>query len=496
MHHHQTKRKSRIIALILSLFLLPGGVLGWGNSPAWADTAKHYTDLSFSPVAEVRVPSYSRFQLANGMTVYLMEDHDWPLVGGTLLVRTGDRLEPENKVGLAEVMGEVLRTGGTAKHSPEQINQFLEQRAAAIEAGIGKSSGSIGFSALKEDLESVFDLFCEVVQEPVFAQEKIDLAKIQRRGEIARRNDNPETISSREFDKLIYGQSSPYARTIDYTTLEAIQFEDVQAFYRQYFKPSQMLLGIVGDFDSLQLRSRIEAKFGQWKSDQPPTDIPKLPAVKAVESRGIYVVDQPQLTQSYVQFGQLGGQLSDPNVFALFVLNGVMNGLGGRLVNQVRSQQGLAYSVYALWQPQFDYPGVFVAGGQTRSEATVPFIQSIQAELEKLQSTPISPAELAVAKDAILNSFVFNFQTPSQTLSRLMRYDYFGYPADFLFQYQRGVKAVTVADVQRVAKAYLHPDQMATLVVGNQRAIQPPLTRLSKHVSAIDITIPQPAGAS
>lgn len=477
--------------------LLPLLLVLLSFTPAQADGAKHYTELTFGPLPEVPVPNYSRFRLQNGMTVYLMEDHEWPLVAGTILIRTGDRLEPANKVGLANLTGEVLRTGGTLKQPPEQLNQFLEQRAAAIEASIGTSSGSVSFNALSEDLEAVFDLFSDVVQEPAFAQDKIDLAKTQQRGEIARRNDNPEAISSREFDKLVYGETSPYARTTEYSTLDAIQRSDVLAFYRQYFHPSQMLLGVVGDFDSQEMRSRIEAKFGNWRRDQPQLTTPSLPTVTAPTSSGLFVVDQPQLTQSYVKLGQLGGQLDDPNVFALLVLNGVMNGLGGRLVNQVRSQQGLAYSVYALWQPQFDYPGVFIAGGQTRSQTTVPFIESIQTELRKLQSTPISSTELALAKDAILNSFVFNFQDPAQTLSRLMRYEYFGYPADFLFQYQKGVKAVTVADVQRVAQTYLRPDHMTTLVVGNQRAIQPPLNRLSVRLREIDVTIPQPQqGAS
>lgn len=458
--------------------------------PAVAATARHYTQLSFEPLPEVKVPKYSRYLMDNGMVVYLMEDHELPLVGGTAIIRTGDRFEPADEVGLASLTGTVIRTGGTQKHSGEELNQLLEQRAASVETSISDSSGSASFSALSEDSEMVINLFAEVLRSPKFAQDKLDLAKTQLRGEIARRNDEPDSIAEREFQKLIYGQESPYARTVEYATLDNIEREDLVEFYQQYFYPNNIILGIVGDFDSAKMRSLIQKQFGDWKSTRTPQL--KLPPVSQAKQGGVFLVDQPQLTQSNVQIGHLGGQFNSPDYPALDVLNGVLNGFGGRLFNSVRSRQGLAYSVYGAWSPRFDYPGVFVAGGQTRSEATVPFIKGIEAEIERLKSELVTPAELAYAKDSVLNSFVFNFENPSQTLSRLIRYEYYGYPADFLFRYQRAVEATTAADVQRVAQTYLKPENLVTLVVGNAAAIKPPLTQLAAEVTPIDITIPAP----
>ena len=459
--------------------------------PAAAATAKHYTELEFAPLPEIQLPAYTRYKLDNGIVVYLMEDHELPLVGGTALIGTGDRLEPADKVGLAGITGEVIRTGGTTKHSGDELNQLLEQRAAAVETGIGTASGSASFSALTEDLDTVFDLFAEVIQEPVFAQEKLEFAKRQQAGQIARRNDDPNEIVGREFQKLIYGDNSPYARTVEYQTLENISRADLVAFYKNYFHPEDMILGIIGDFDSAKMRSRIQEKFGNWKPAS-KGEKPTVPSASQSKQGGIFLVNQPQLTQSSVQMGHLGGMFNSPDYAALDVLNGVMNGFGGRLFNEVRSRQGLAYSVYSYWNPSFDYPGMFIAGGQTRSDATVPFIKGILSQIENLRTTPVTPKELAYAKDQVLNSFVFNFQDPGQTLSRLIRYEYYGYPADFLFRYQQGVKATTVEDVQRVAKQYLQPDQIVTLVVGNASAIQPPLTSLSANVTPVDITIPKP----
>ncbi len=481
-----------VLATMLPLVLLLTSL----SRPAVA-TAKHYTELTFPPLPEVQVPAYDRFQLPNGMVVYLMEDHELPLVGGTALIATGDRLEAAAKVGLAGIVGEVMRSGGTRNHSADELNQLLEQRAAVIETSIGLNAGRASFNALKEDLEPVLGLFAEVLREPAFAPDKLTLAQVQRQGAIARRNDSPGSIASREFRKLLYGETSPYARTEEYTTLSNISRQDVLDFYQQYFHPNRILLGIVGDFDPRQMRSLLEAKFGDWPSNpgpEPEFPLPAtaLPAVSQANLGGMFLVDQAQLNQSYVQIGQLGGQLNNPDVFPLFVMNGVLNGFGGRLFNQVRSRQGLAYSVYASWNPEFDYPGLFVAGGQTRSETTVAFVRSVLGELERLRTSAISPGELTYAKDSILNSFVFNFQDPAQTLSRLMRYEFFGYPQDFIFRYQRGIKQTTIADVQRVARTYLQPEDMVTLVVGNSTTIQPPLTSLQASVTPLDVTIPQP----
>ncbi|NES80904.1 MAG: insulinase family protein [Moorea sp. SIO2B7] len=456
-----------------------------------AATARHYNELEFPPLKEVQLPEYDRYELDNGMVVYLVEDHDLPLVSGSALIRTGSRLEPSEQIGLADLVGMVMRSGGTEKHSPDQLNQMLEQRAAIVETSINNSSGSAGFEALSEDLETVFNLFAEVIRYPAFLADKLELAKTQIRGGIARRNDDPGDIASREFRKLIYGESSPYARTIEYKTLDNIDGEDVINFYQQYFHPDKIILGIVGDFEREKMKRLVEKAFGDWKSSSTATES-SIPSASQKYEGGIFFVNQPQLTQSNIMLGHLGGKLDSPDYPALSVLNGVINGFGGRLYNEVRSRQGLAYSVYGLWSPRYDYPGMFIAGGQTRSDATVTFVKSILSEIEKIRNTPITKEELAYAKESILNSFVFNFQDPGQTLSRLMRYEYFGYPADFIFKYQQGVKATTIKDVQRVAQKYLQPEQIVTLVVGNAEEIQPPLSSLGKEVKTVDISIPQP----
>ncbi len=481
---------------VIAILMIGVVVVGLGRSPALAVTPRHYTELEFPSLPEIEIPDYTQFELDNGLQVYLMEDHELPLVGGTAMIYTGDRLEPADKVGLAGITGEVMRSGGTLSHSADDLNRLLEQRAASIETGIGTDSGSGSFSSLTEDLPEVFSLFAEVLRQPAFPQDKLELAKTQRRGAIARRNDDPDEIARREFQKLIYGSDSPYARTVEYATLDNISQDDLAQFYGTYFHPNNMLLGIVGDFDPVEMRSLVEQEFGDWAPGADVDGRETLAPVSQATQGGIFVVSQPQLTQSSVQLGHLGGRLNDPDYAALSVMNEVMNGLGGRLVNEVRSRQGLAYSVYAYWSPRYDYPGMFIGGGQTRTDATVPFVSSTLNEIKKLRTDLVTEAELQQAKDGVLNSFVFNFQDPGQTLSRVMRYAYYDYPEDFIFQYQRGIEATTAEDVQRAAQTYLAPENVVTLVVGNEAEIQPPLSSLNPEtrVTQIDITIPSPQG--
>ena len=466
-------------------------LLAWQPS-ASALTPRHYDELEFPTLRDIEIPAYERYELPNGLVVYLLEDHELPLVSGSATFRTGSRLEPTDQVGLANLTGEAMRLGGTTRLAADALNQQLEQRAASIETTIDTSEGSASFSSLSEDTEVVFGLFADVVQRPAFANDKIDLLKRQYGGGIARRNDDPDGITSREFRKLVYGANSPYARTTEYATLAAIDRNDIEAFYRASVRPDQTILGIVGDFDSAQMKQWISSYFGDWQGEGTALQ-DTLPSVEQARA-GVFVVAQPQLTQSYIQLGHLGGQLDYPDHAALAVMNEVLNGFSGRLFNEVRSRQGLAYSVYAFWAPRYDYPGLFVGGGQTRSEATVPFIQSTLAEINRIRSAPVTELELAQAKDAVLNSFVFNFQSPSQTLARLIRYEYYGYPQDFVFQFQDQVRETTAAQVQAAAQARLSPEQLVILVVGNPAQIQPGLDALAPNtaVTPVDITIPQP----
>ncbi|MEM9978583.1 MAG: pitrilysin family protein [Cyanobacteria bacterium P01_D01_bin.2] len=254
---------------LLSSFLLAMAslgialTLGW-SQPANAVTARHYTDLEFAPLGEIQIPDFERYELPNGMVVYLMEKHDLPLISGSATFKAGEFMEPEGQAGLAGMMGEAMRVGGTANYTPEQLNQLLEQRAASVETGLGATSGSASFSALSEDMADVLAIFADVIRQPAFAPDKIDLIKSQYRGGIARRNDDPDDITTREFRKLIYGDESPFARMVEYSDIDNISRDDIVDFYQTAIQPQGTILGISGDFDAAQMKGLISELFADW----------------------------------------------------------------------------------------------------------------------------------------------------------------------------------------------------------------------------------------
>lgn len=489
---YSSKLSRRLPWLLGTLTLISVLALSW-QTPAAAITPRHYTELEFPPLREIQIPDFERYQLDNGLVVYLMEDHELPLISGSATFRTGERLVTTAQTGLGNVTGDAMRVGGTQSYSADELNQVLEQRAASVETDVDVNSGDASFSALAEDLETVFTLFADVVRRPAFAPDRLEFLKGQYRGSIDRRNDDPDDIASREFRKLVYGGESPYARTIEYDTLENFTREDIIRFYQASVRPDKTILAIVGDFDPAQIKPLVERAFGQWRGPEAAMTLPEIPSAQQAKS-GVFLVDQPQLSQSYVQIGHIGGQRNSPDYAALTVMNEVLNGFGGRLFNEVRSRQGLAYVVYAFWAARYDYPGLFIGGGQSSSDTTVPFIQAFMDEMQRLSETPVSAQELDRAKDSVLNSFVFNFQSPEQTLSRLIRYEYYDYPEDFVFQYRQAVADTTAADILEAARAHLNPEDLVILVVGNSSEIMPPLSTLTPEqtVTQIDISIPQP----
>jgi zinc protease len=230
-----------------------------------------------------------------------------------------------------------MRLGGTVNLDSDALNEALEQRAASIETSFDVAAGSASFSALSEDTEDILALFANVIQRPAFAQDKIDFLKRQTSGDIARRNDDPDSIASREFRKRVYGADSPYARTVEHATLAAIDRQNVVNFYQASVRPERTILGIVGDFDRTAMERMIDQYFGPWQGSGEALAVTPLPDVAQAES-GVFVVDQPQMTQSSVQIGHLGGQVNYPDHAALSVMNEVLNGFSGRLFNEIRSR--------------------------------------------------------------------------------------------------------------------------------------------------------------
>ncbi len=456
------------------------------------EPATSYKSLKYPSLNQIKVPEPVRFELPNGMVVYLVEDHELPNISLHATVRVGSRWEPAGKAGLARIAGTVMRTGGSVTQSGDQLDEELDRLGASVETGISEDSGGAHASLLREDLDRCLAIMADILQHPAFPQDKIDLAKIAERDGIARRNDNPNGIAFREFNRVIFGKDSAYGRLTEYATLDSITRDDLVAFHKRFFQPESTIFGAEGDFNAAEMRAKIEKAFGGWARGGGARLEPPAVDDAARNRVGFYSIDKDNMEQSWVVMGMLAGRRDDPDYCALEVMNEILGGgFASRLFSNVRSAQGLAYAVFSNAAAGWDRPGTFLVGGSTKPETTLKIYHSMREQLEKLAASGATADEIARAKDGILKGMAFDFDSTAKILTRLMTYEYYGYPRDYLQRFRTGIEKVTAAQVTEVAAKYLKPAQFAVLILGKQKAYEGPLSSLGP-VSAIDISIPQP----
>ncbi|HLW84451.1 MAG TPA: pitrilysin family protein [Candidatus Sulfotelmatobacter sp.] len=451
--------------------------------------AASYQQVPILPLPAFHPQQPKRIELANGMVIFLQEDHELPLIDGTARIRGGSRNEPVSKTGLVDIYGEVWRTGGTKAQTGDQLDDFLEVRAAKVETGGGPDSTTIGWSCLKGDLDDVFKAFVDVLQHPEFRADKIDIAKKGEDDGISRRNDQAGGIAARESAKLAYGADNPYTREPEYATVAAITRQDLLDWHAHYVHPNNIVLGITGDFDSAAMEAKLRAAFDSWPKGPalPKDDIQYHPAPP-----GYYLVPKDDVNQSSIHMVALGTTRDNPDYYAISVFNEAFGGgFSSRLFNDIRTRRGLAYNVGGGIGANFGHPGILQIVMGTKSQSTIEAIQAAGEDIDNLARQPITDDEIKRAKDSILNAFIFRLDSPDKILAERMTYEYYGYPPDWLDKYEAEIRKVTAADVNQVAAKYLHRDQFSVLVVGNTKEFDKPLSSLGA-VKEIDITIPPP----
>jgi len=484
-----TKQLRTFATLVSVLFL---SSLALGQRPARTTTEPELEKIKIPPLPEFHPQIPKRVVLPNGMVLLLQEDHELPLIDGTMRVRGGSRAEPADKVGLVDIYGDVWRTGGTKDKTGDQLDDFLEARAAKVETDGNADSTIIGFSCLKPDFEDVFKVFVDVLQNPAFREDKIALAKFQLNTGIARRNDDISQIARRVATQLAYGPTNPYARFPEYSTVAAVKRDDLVAWHQRYVQPNNIIFGLVGDFDSATMEARIRQAVGSWPKG-PEAARPQVNFTP--EKPQLYFIPKEEVNQSNIQMVAAGIERNNPDYFAVEVMNYAFGGgFSARLTKNLRTAKGLAYAVGGGIGSAFDHPGIFRLAMGTKSATTAESIEGLKQQLQKLVDDPPKGEELRVAKDTILNTFIFNFDSKEKVLREQMAYEFYGYPLDFLDRYRAGIEKTTAEDVARVARKYVHPEQFATLVVGNPQEIGDQLKVLGP-VAKWDIAIPPPPEA-
>jgi len=477
----------RISLLLLSFAFVTG--LGFHASRAAAQT--DWQQITIPPLPAFHPQEPKRFVLPNGMVIFLEEDHELPLIDGVARIRGGSRSEPAAKTGLVDMYGEVWRTGGTKSQTGDQLDDYLEIRAAKVETNSTADSATISWFCLKADFDDVFKVFDDLLRGPEFRSDKLDLVQKEYFDAISRRNDNVDEIVGRESAKLAYGAQNPYARVAEYKTIAAVTRQDLVDWHRTHVNPNNIILGIVGDFDSAAMEAKLRQTYGAWPKGPvlTPETIKFTPA-----KPGYYLVQKDDVNQSSIDMVAVGIKRDNPDYYAVRVFNEAFGGgFSSRLFRTIRTEKGLAYSVGGGIGTAFDHPGIVRLAMGTKSATTLESIQALDQQIDDVSKHPITEAEIKLAKDAILNSFIFNLDSPGKILRERMAYEFYGYPQDYLEKFRIGVEKVTPADVARAASRYLHKEKLAILVVGNPAEFDKPLSSLGPVVN-IDIAIPPPPG--
>lgn len=454
-----------------------------------------WKSIPIPPLGAFKPAEPTRVTLSNGVQLFLVEDHELPFVTGFVRIRGGSRDEPADKVGLVSLYGQAWRTSGTASTSGDVLDDQLAAKAASVETGGGEAFTYISWNSFAKDFDSVFASALDLLLHPNFQQSKLDLAKRSELTGILRRNDDASSIAGREALQIAYGPTNPYGRIPEIATVSAVSLEDLKAWHQRTLVGANLMVGIIGDFKIPEMEAKLRAGFSSIPQG---TELP-APKIDFSEPKpGIYFANKGDVDQSNVYMVGLGTEERNPDFYALSVMNEVFSGgFGSRVKQQVRTKLGLAYDVSGEFGAAYDHPGLFVVGLGTKSSSTDAATKATLDEVRKLRTEPPTEAELRRAKDDLLNSFIFHYDSPDKVLSQQITLAVYGYPPDFLERYRAGVERVTAADVARVAQKYVQPEKLAIVVVGNQSEITPPLNQLGP-VTPLDIAIPgappQPSG--
>jgi predicted Zn-dependent peptidase len=456
------KLSIKFIFLLLISFLLAGGV-----APATSAADNQFTNpdkINYPPL-KFNLPQTQRVVLNNGIVLYILEDHELPLVNINALIRTGTMYDPEGKEGVADLVAYVMRTGGTAKLESAEIDSRLDFMAASATITMSLDSAQVGFSVLHNDLDKGLDLLAQIIIQPAFEQKKLELAKELKKEDLRRLKDDPQRLAFREFNRLIY-RGDPRGRFASTKSVSNIERADLTAFHRRFFQPNNIMFAVTGDITKEQAIDKIRHYFGSWKAE---SSLVQMALPPQHSNTGLYYINK-EIPQSTIISGQFAVSKTDADFYAFTVFDFIAGsgGFPSRIFNAVRNNEGLAYSAGSFYRARPTY-GVFGTYAFTKTSTTLKAFSLINSVLDNIKSGTLTGKELAWAKTSINNGFIFSFTRAEKIANQQMNIEYEKLPADYLFNYRRRIESITLKDVNRVAAKYLDKEKTVVLILGDTK---------------------------
>lgn len=452
----------KITALVLGLLLLV-----WSSSLAQEQKDERPDALTFEELHwELRTPN--KIALENGIQIYHAFDQELPLVDITLMFGVGRSVEDASNTGLLDLLAAALETGGTKEISAQDFDATLNALATDLKVVSGPYTTTLRLSVLQEDLPRGLELLAQLVRDPGFDPDRLETSRQRLMEQVRRRADNPGAIADKLMLENLY-PNHPLGRKPSLKTLAEINRSDLVELHQRYFGPENLRVAISGCVSSIEARTLMQSCFSTWNKHTELPQVPELSTPVGVQKNGPVIVAERPLAQTTLRLVERGITKDNPDVYALEVMNYILGGGGfnSRLMREIRSNRGLAYSVFSYFSVGRRLQGAFIAGCETKPESVVEVVGLFTSIMQTLRSEGVSEAELALAQQSQINSFVFRFENLHSLVTQAMEYDFFGYPEDYLSRYREHIRAVTAEDVLRVARKYLDPQRQAIIMVGS-----------------------------
>lgn len=458
----------RLMAIALSMVLL--------SLPAAAQQALDRSKVPPpGPAPELRVPTWTKTTLANGIELMVSEKHDLPLVSFSLLIQGGaNQFEPAGRTGLASITASMM-SEGTKTRDGEALSNALQLLGTSVNVGIGGESGSMGFLATSGKFDATLDILADMLLNSVFPAPALERIRAQRLVALNTAKAQPRAIASRVFPKVLYGTAHPYGQQVTEDTLKAVTRDEVASFHKAYFQPGRAAIVVVGDITPAAAKASIEKALAAWPAggSKPDFAYPPLPPKHPTT---ILIVDKPGAAQSTFAIGNPGPPRNTPEFYAIEVMDTLLGGMfQSRLNADIREEKGLSYGVSS----SFAFgkgPGPFRAGGDIISAKSDVALTEFMTQFKGMQgSRPVTDEEIKTSKDSLVQSLPGMFDSVSSIGGAIGRLWLQGLPDTYYQQYGKAVNAVTKADMVRVAKQYIDIDHLSIVIVGDRATIDAPL---------------------
>jgi zinc protease len=440
----------KVLFIMLTLITFSGGVASLNLS--WAE------------------PLARKAMLSNGLSLIVSERNQLPTIHLQVMIRAGSIQDPPQKPGLANLTAELL-TQGTTQREATQISREIESVGGSLSASCQPDYAVLTLSILKKDLPLGLSILADILLNPLFAPPEIDRKVSEMKARLKRMEEEPRQVAQLTFSKILFG-NHPYALPTEGspTALSAITREDIAGFFKNYYRPDHISIVVVGQISLEEGVRLLEPLFSQWKAA--PVLRPVLPQPPNLTGSVIEKIDRP-ITQANIIWGHLGISRSNPDFYALQVMNYILGGGGfvSRLVDNIRDNLGLTYGIYSHFDAR-EYPGSFQIAVETKNQNTNQALSEILKELKKLIEKGVSQSELSEAKAYLTGSFPLRMDTNAKMVRLLSAMEMYGLGLDFPEKYVKLINQVTTEDIFRVARTYLNPDKFLLVVVGNQKEIR------------------------